>query len=417
MPDALIIRLAASTGPSADASTTVESWAAQWLLIDAAGARLGMVMAGELRDAAALAAGRRVIVLVPATEVHLAQPVLPVKRGAQLDQLLRYALEDQLATDIDALHFAKGKRKPNGATPVAAAEIRSMQTWLDALAAAGIAPDALYSEADVLPDAPGLTFVVDRGLVYVRRGDTTAALDVQPIDEALRLALGGGDIPAEAVAYIAQADYEAQPEAFEALRARAVQVKLLPEGPLPLFALQAIRDSAVNLLSGPYARKKSWNAQLAPWRIAAILALVALGLHVTVSGLQFWQLSRAEKQLDQRIREVVAQTLPGAQVGDTRRARQQFEAQLGAVAAGGGAGFLSGLDALAATLEQVPDTRIEALAYRSRTIDLRVTAPNVDALARVQQLVGEHGFQAEIQSATPHDNKVEGRLQLKMPGA
>ena len=414
MPDALIIRLAATAG-SPDAASQP---AAQWLLVDAAGARLGVVLSGELPEAAQLAVGRKVIVLVPGAEVHLAQPMLPAKRGAQLDQVIRYALEDQLATDVDALHFAKGKRASNGATPVAAVEIKSMRAWLEALASAGITPDALYSEADVLPASSGLALVVDRGWVYVRRGDTRAALDVQPIDEALQLALGGADdLPTDAIVYVAQTDYEANPVAFEALRERALQVKLLPEGALPLFALGAIQDSAVNLLSGPYARKKTWNAQLAPWRIAAVLALVALGLHVTVSALQFWQLARAERQLDQRIRDVVTQTLPGVQVRDTRRARQQFEAQLGAVNATGGTGLLGGLDALATTLEQVPDTRIEALAYRSKTIDLRITAPNVDALARVQQLVGEQGFQAEIQSATPQNNKVEGRLQLKLPGA
>jgi hypothetical protein len=63
------------------------------------------------------------------------------------------------------------------------------------------------------------------------------------------------------------------------------------------------------------------------------------------------------------------------------------------------------------------DTRVDALAYRPKVIDLRVTAPNVDALARIQQLINEQGLHAEIQSATPRDNKVEARLQLKSPGA
>jgi hypothetical protein len=75
------------------------------------------------------------------------------------------------------------------------------------------------------------------------------------------------------------------------------------------------------------------------------------------------------------------------------------------------------LDILTATFEQLTDARVDALAYRPKIIDLRVTAPNVDALARIQQLINEQGFHAEIQSATPRDNKVEARLQLKAPGA
>jgi hypothetical protein len=130
--------------------------------------------------------------------------------------------------------------------------------------------------------------------------------------------------------------------------------------------------------------------------------------------LQIWKLTLAEKQVDQQIRDVVAQTLPGVQLSDTRKARQQFEAQLNSARdGGGGTGLLPGLDVLKITMEQLPDTRIDALAYRTKVIDLRVTAPNVDALARMQQLVNEQGLHAEIQSATPRDNKVEGRLQVK----
>jgi general secretion pathway protein L len=198
----------------------------------------------------------------------------------------------------------------------------------------------------------------------------------------------------------------------------SVQTKLLPEGPLPLFALQAVQSTAVNLLSGKYARKKSWNKALAPWRVAAILAGVMVLLHLSISGLQLWQLSRTEKQLDQQIRELVAQTLPGAQVPDTRKARQLFEGPLRSLRSDGGeAGLLSSLDVLKSTFEQMTDTRVDALAYRPKIIDLRVTAPNVDALARIQQLINEQGLHAEIQSATPRDSKVEGRLQLKSPGA
>jgi general secretion pathway protein L len=141
-------------------------------------------------------------------------------------------------------------------------------------------------------------------------------------------------------------------------------------------------------------------------------------LHLSTSGLQLWQLSRTEKQLDQQIREVVTQTLPGVQIADTRKARQLFAAPLNALQTGGGdVGLLSSLNVLKVTMEQVTDVRVDALAYRPKVIDLRVTAPTVDALARIQQLVNEQGLHADLQSATPRDNKVEGRLQVKSPGA
>jgi general secretion pathway protein L len=408
MSEALLLRLARTD-------------TAQWLLVDTAGSRLGVVIEGALGDAAAMAVGRKVIVLVPGTEVHLANPVLPVKRGAQLEQVMRYALEENLATDIDDIHFSLGKRQPDGSTPVAAVEHKLIASWIELLSAAGIVADAMYAESDVLPVAPGGVCVVIDSVLYVKRGIESTTLDVQPLSEALQLAFGNDEpMAGDILVYVNQAEYETHSAALDGLRERlpSMQTKLLPEGPLPLFALQAVQSTAVNLLSGQYARKKSWNKTLAPWRVAAILTGVMVLLHLSVSGLQMWQLTRAEKQLDQQIRDLVAQTLPGIQVSDTRKARQLFEGPLRASRAGGGeAGLLSSLDVLKSTFEQMTDTRVDALAYRPKIIDLRVTAPNVDALARIQQLINEQGLHAEIQSATPRDNKVEGRLQLKSPGA
>ena len=69
--------------------------------------------------AASLAAGRRVCVLVPGTDVLLANPELPAKAGTKLQQIVPYALEEQLADDIDTLHFAVGKRaQESPTTPV-----------------------------------------------------------------------------------------------------------------------------------------------------------------------------------------------------------------------------------------------------------------------------------------------------------
>jgi type II secretion system protein L len=295
---------------------------------------------------------------------------------------------------------------------------QQLAQWLESLAAASITPEAIYSEADVLPAAPaGLSVIVDRGLLYVKRGNAIgAALDIQPLSEGLQIVFGSAEETlADALVYLNQAEYETHAATLDSYRERvpSLQTRLLPEGPLPLFALQAIQNNAVNLLAGKYARKKSWNKSFAPWRVAAMLFGVVVALHLATSGLHVWQLARTEKHVDQQIREIVAQTLPGVQVGDTRKARQQFEAQLSSMSNGGNTGLLSGLEALKATMEQLPDTRIDALAYRTKVFDLRVTAPNVDALARMQQLVNEQGMHAEIQSATPRDNKVEGRLQVK----
>jgi general secretion pathway protein L len=195
MSDALLLRLATTD-------------TAQWLLVDTAGGRLGVVIEGALSEAAAMAVGRKVIVLVPGTEVHLANPMLPVKRGAQLEQVMRYALEENLATDVDDIHFSLGKRQPDGSTPVAATEHKQIAIWMESLNAAGIVADAMYAESEVLPAIPGGVCVVIDRVLYLKRGPQATTLDVQPLSEALQLAFGDeSPLVGDIVVYLNQVDY------------------------------------------------------------------------------------------------------------------------------------------------------------------------------------------------------------------
>ena len=109
MAETLVIRLRAA--PEAPAS---------WLIVDANGARSGPARSGTVADALPLAAGRRVLLLVPGSEVALAEPELPLRGGARVAQAVPFALEEHLASDVDALHFAIGSRADSAmGTPVA----------------------------------------------------------------------------------------------------------------------------------------------------------------------------------------------------------------------------------------------------------------------------------------------------------
>src|SRR6185312_3594915 len=94
--------------------------AATWLVVDPRGAATGPPQSGPLSLAAPRTAGRRICVLVPGSDVLLAEPEVPTKAGTKLAQVVPYALEEQLAEDIDELHFAIGKRAAESSrTPVA----------------------------------------------------------------------------------------------------------------------------------------------------------------------------------------------------------------------------------------------------------------------------------------------------------
>ena len=415
MPEFLVVRLHSAAAETIGA-------AAEWMVMDGSGARRSNVQSGPLDLAVATAASRKVIVLVPGTDALLAEPVLPVKSGVKLAQVVPFALEEHLATDVEDLHFAVGKRESRPGTPVAVVSHARMDAWLALLANAGLNADAIYPETAALPETPNaITLLIDGARVYVRRSDTRGAvLDVQPLIEALQLALASGEEAREHVTiYLSEDDYERERELLEGMRefTASLQLKLLPDGPLPLLAANVVKDGGVNLLQGRYQSNRKLQLSFAPWRYAAVLALVFLASHIGLKSWQYFHYKSQEARVDEQIGQLYQQLMPGAPLPDASAARRMVESRLNQLRGSGPvSGMMTTLAALGEAMGQVTNTNVESIAYTNNTTHLRVLAPSVAELDRIRQVASEHGLDAKIESETPRDSKREGRLQFKSPG-
>jgi len=194
-----------------------------------------------------------------------------------------------------------------------------------------------------------------------------------------------------------------------------LEVKLLADNALPLLATSIVKQPGVNLLQGRYIKQSDLLAFWPIWRMAAIL-LVGLAIVSSVFKVsQLTQLESAEARLDEAAIQILQATFPGASgAGDPWG---QLQSQLTAAqraSGGNGAGFSSALEALAAAISKTQGISVDMLSYRSGIIDLRVRAASVDQLASVSDSISKSGrFTAEIQSANPKDDVIEGRIQIK----
>ena len=84
--------------------------ALEWVVVDLLS--IGDPQTGLLAEAAPQFVGRNIIVLAPASEVLRLRVAMPLKGNARIRQALPYALEEQLASDIDEQHFAFSRRWP-----------------------------------------------------------------------------------------------------------------------------------------------------------------------------------------------------------------------------------------------------------------------------------------------------------------
>ena len=408
MSETLVIRLRAA-----------EEAPASWLIVDANGARSGPVHSGPVADALGVAQGRRVVLLLPGSEITLAEPELPVRGGARIAQAVPFALEEQLASDVEGLHFAIGSR-PAGTvgTPVAVVSRALLERWLGRCEAAGIEVSAAYADSSAVPAAgAGCVLLLDDSQLYVRRADSLPyVLDAEPLPGALELALGApateGETGENVTFYTSTSEYERHRELIEGLRSRTatLQVKLLPDGPLPLLAAQLAGIEAINLLQGPLAPHTSLRSRLREWRLPGALAAALVLLFVAGHAVSWWKQSRVEKALDAQIAEVFAQALPGQPVRD---ARAQMQGALGA-GAGAGGGMLAAVSLLAQAMAQTPAARVETVSFRGNVLEVNMTVPTVESLESIRQSMSRDGMVAEIQSATQRGDVHVGRLHVKL---
>lgn len=414
MAETLVLRI-----DSADAGQ------GSWVATDEQGRRIGAPGAGPLADAVTAASGRRLVVLVPAVDVLLTSVSLPVRGAAKILRALPFALEEQIAEDIEALHFAAGRIDAGGNVSAAAVDREQMERWLEGLSEAGLQPQSICSEAEGCPAAPNhLNWILDADRCLARSGDgLPVLLEIASIEEALRYGPGfpgDPDEPRHLAVYVTPAAREKHGEALEALRAElaSLEVRLLPEGVLPHLAAGVVTREPINLLQGQFAPRTQLDRLWKPWRVAAALFGVLAVLLLAQEGLALIQLKQEEAKLDEAIAATFQQALPGARMQDPRF---QVERQLAALrGTGGGAneGFLTALETVGSALSSVQGIRLEALSYRTGVLDLRLQAPSVDALEQIRQAVASDGrFIATIQQADQSAEGVEGRIQLSGDGA
>jgi general secretion pathway protein L len=394
---------------------------ATWLIVDPRGNALGPPQSGPLSLAAPRTAGRRICVLVPGNDVLLAEPDVPTKAGTKLAQVVPYALEEQLAEDIDDLHFAIGKRAvDSNRTPVAVVARSLLDEWLTLLKSSGIEPESMYADSDLLPVNPGQAVaLLEEDVVVVRPpGGSPVTLPADALGEALEIAqataadgVGGRGL----ILYTGPAEWHQHSARVEALRERfdGIKIQLLTNGPLALFGQQLPLSSPINLLQGTYAPTTSRTVGWPAWRVAAMLLAGFVALHVTGKATQLTLLKRNEHKLDASISEVFHSAMPNER--SATEPRKKMEKRLAdAMANSSAGGLLTAFEALAQAHTSVPNSSVQALNFHDGSLEMQVTAPDATSLDRITQTLKSNGGTANLTSGNVvASGGMQGRIEYR----
>lgn len=361
---------------------------------------------GTLAAAAEVAAGRRVHLVVPGTDVLVTRVAVPATGRGRALAAIPWALEDRLAEDVESLHFALGEHHADsGEWSVAIAARRDMDAWLGACSRLGLQPVSLRPETLALPQPRADEWVAfeAHGHLALRTADDAGfacepdmlALAVARLDPPARIRrLGGGD----------------------AVWPEPLAERLAPVEPLPGPAAAFTVGDGIDLLQGDYSRRERAGRRLRRWRVPAALALataVVTGAHL---GFEYAALGAREAELRARLEASFREVFPDVQQVSDPRA--QMAARLRSLREGGGDGA-DFVDVLARVGEVVAGDgqgEIRGLTWRGGTLELDVAAPDLQTLDAIQRGLGEAGLSTELGGVERREEAVEGQLTVAAGG-
>lgn len=374
---------------------------------------------GALAEVAHQSAGARVVILVSALDILITDVVLPTQNRKKMLLALPYALEDELISDIDALHFALGDKIADNKVVAAIVAHDAMRALQTRLVAAGVIADYIIPDVLALPLTEGSwSALLTPGVALIKQsalmGFATDAANARTFVE-LALKEESDSAPQKIQLWRNAEDAEYIDFSLDADLELAVD-ECDKEGLLALIAKHGFDPKkAINLLQGDYSRRERIGKVFRPWRAAAALAGIWFILKIGMVTSEGMVLDSQNERLRDQVTEIYKSAFP-----DTKKvvnARVQMERKLAELRGEGpvsNAGFMKLIAESGQVLRDTQGLILQSVRFKTGELDVELEVPSLQMLDELKQkLSSQGGLLVEIQSAASKDNKVQGRLQIK----
>jgi len=363
----------------------------------------------EWLAAAVEAGGAELVFAAPATHVRIQQLAVSAAERKHLAKSLPFLLEEQLAEDVEELHFAMAPlNKSNYA--IALCKHSDMDHWRSILAELP-APTRWLAEPLLLPlPEDGWSIIVEDGLALVRF-DTCegAGIEVSLLPALLDSALATMDVPSSVVMYGLDqaADTALLPQSLRS----AVQWR---RG--GLAAALMVSDTALampNLLQGSYAPRLPLARWWRDWRAVAAVLAGAFLLQLVATFADYQSLKRENLALRAAVEQSYRSAYPrGAMVDPEKQLRRQLATMRGGKQS---SGFMVLLEKTGAVIHAQPGTSIASINYNESGGDMRlnIVAEDFESVEKIRAGINAAGLEAVMESSSAQADGVRARLRIE----
>ncbi|UJF19449.1 type II secretion system protein GspL [Vibrio sp. SS-MA-C1-2] len=380
-----------------------------------------VIASGELSNSDELslltpyAQSRAVYILAPASDLLLTEVALPEGTARQINQVLPYLMEEDLAQDVDDLHFSVLQRQGDR-VEVAIVANKLMERWLEELNAVDITPSAMIPDCLALPliDGQSSALLMDEQWLIRRSTFIGASVEgswlgswlsselaeqltnkLKPSSETqlatdVDQALDDDQSAKPWLIHSFSSQLTEQVAEFDSIECREQPAELPMAILAQSLAGSSLKNHGLNLLTGRYKPQSEWRTHFKPWR----KALIALGvLFAVMAGDRLLTLNELEAQAAsyrQQSEALFHQVLPNKKrIPTASYLRSQLKGELAKLDGGSkSSGLLAELDRLQPVLQKNPQFQIQNLKWDDNRAELRVLM-QADNFQRFEKLKSE----------------------------
>ncbi len=367
--------------------------------------------------------------LIPGDEALFCLADIPAKQTRFIQQALPYAVEEQIAQDIDSVHLSLGGHGDNGYR-VAAIDRERMSGWVDLFSGWDHSRlYAIYPDAALLPVTGGgwsICLDGDNAMLISDRGEW---LSIQSRNLGMfghTLAMPPSeDVVAEVpvTIYGTEVELEQQQSAISELRSAGrltVRLETIELMPLELLAHAHHHhlSQPINLCQGNYGVKSGKSSPLLAWKpliaVASVWFVIQLGVEI---GMGYYHQQHADETREQAM-AIYRNAFPDDARTHAGNVRRVIEGQLRTIGSGGpSADFVTLMKYTGDQYTRVPQNQsltFNSINYsRSRgelVVDLR--ADSYDRMSALRSGLSKQGLEAQIGSVVNESSGARGRLTV-----
>jgi len=367
--------------------------------------------------------------LIPGDEALFCVADIPAKQTRFIQQALPFAVEEQIAQDIDSVHLALGPRGDGGFS-VAAIDLERMGAWVQMFSGwEHLRLDAIYPDAALLPVTEGgwsICLDGDNAMLMSDRGEW---LSIQSRNLGMfghtMAAPPSEDVVAEVpvTLYGTEQELEHQQAAISELSAAGrltVRTDAIELMPLELLAHAHHHhlSQPIDLCQGAFGVRSRQASPLLAWKpliaVASVWFVIQLGVEF---GMGYYHQQHADDTREQAM-AIYREAFPGDQRTHAGNVRRVIEGQLRTMGSDGtSADFVTLMKYTGDQYTKVPQNQsitFNSINYsRSRgelVVDIR--ADSYDRMSALRSGLTQQGLEAQIGSVVNESSGARGRLTV-----